>query len=191
MIKEAAPSPLWSEDAIWAASTVKFPVLFLDANRRVHAANAAAWTLAEKLVPGSGPESLVAMMSEQDWAESVAHGPWHRAVRPQVAAPMALEIHCGHAPHSAHSFMVVLDISERDERQRQYEELQRTVDRLASTQEQLLQSEKMASIGQLAAGVAHEINNPIGYVGSNLGTLQDYATALLALVQKYHEALFS
>lgn len=63
--------------------------------------------------------------------------------------------------------------------------------RLASTQEQLLQSEKMASIGQLAAGVAHEINNPIGYVGSNLGTLQDYASTLLGLLEKYHEALFS
>lgn len=73
----------------------------------------------------------------------------------------------------------------------EYEELQRAVKRLASAQEQLLQSEKMASIGQLAAGVAHEINNPIGYVGSNLGTLQEYATALLTLVEKYHHALFS
>ena len=188
---DAAPSPLWSDDAIWAASTVRFPVLFLDGSRRLHAANPAASALAEKLVPGSGPESLVAMMSDQDWAETVRSGHWHGAVRPPAASPLALEIHCGHAPHSDHCFMVVLDISERDERRRQYEELQRTVDRLASTQEQLLQSEKMASIGQLAAGVAHEINNPIGYVGSNLGTLQDYSTALLALVQKYHEALFS
>ena len=191
MNMDAAPSSLWSDDAIWAASTVNFPVLFLDGSRRVHAANPAALALAEKLAPGSGPESLVAMISDENWAESVRSGHWHRAVRPPAASPLTLEIHCGHAPHSDHCFMVVLDISERGERQRQYEELQRTVDRLASTQEQLLQSEKMASIGQLAAGVAHEINNPIGYVGSNLGTLQDYSTALLALVQKYHEALFS
>jgi two-component system NtrC family sensor kinase len=39
---------------------------------------------------------------------------------------------------------------------------------------QLLQSDKMTSIGQLAAGVAHEINNPIGFVSSNLKTLEDY-----------------
>ncbi|MDQ5943106.1 MAG: two-component system, NtrC family, sensor kinase, partial [Pseudomonadota bacterium] len=50
--------------------------------------------------------------------------------------------------------------SERDEQKA-------LVKRLEEAHNQLLQSEKMASIGQLAAGVAHEINNPIGYVNSN------------------------
>jgi PAS domain S-box-containing protein len=45
---------------------------------------------------------------------------------------------------------------------------------LEDAQNQLLQSEKMASLGQLAAGVAHELNNPIGFVHSNLGTLEGY-----------------
>ena len=49
---------------------------------------------------------------------------------------------------------------------------------LESTSEQLMQSEKMASIGQLAAGVAHEINNPIGYVHSNIGSLDNYVEDL-------------
>jgi signal transduction histidine kinase len=57
--------------------------------------------------------------------------------------------------------------------------------RLQELQEQLLQSEKMASIGQLAAGVAHEINNPIGYVYSNLGSLQKYLDDLFSLVEAY------
>jgi len=64
-------------------------------------------------------------------------------------------------------------------------ELEAAYARVKETQTQLLQSEKMASIGQLAAGVAHEINNPIGYVHSNLGTLQTYARGLLSLLESY------
>lgn len=60
--------------------------------------------------------------------------------------------------------------------------------KLEEAQGQLLQSEKMASIGQLAAGVAHEINNPIGFVYSNLGTLQRYFSDLLGLIQEYESA---
>ncbi|WP_394222872.1 ATP-binding protein [Alteromonas gracilis] len=45
---------------------------------------------------------------------------------------------------------------------------------LKETQVQLLQAEKMASVGQLAAGVAHEINNPVGFVSSNISTLSEY-----------------
>jgi two-component system, NtrC family, sensor kinase len=58
---------------------------------------------------------------------------------------------------------------------------------LATTQLQLLQSEKMASIGQLAAGVAHEINNPIGYIKSNLGSLADYVDKLQGVVRAYSQ----
>jgi len=50
---------------------------------------------------------------------------------------------------------------------------------LEEAHNQLLQAEKMAAIGQLAAGVAHEINNPIGFVSSNLETLQHYCRQLL------------
>jgi PAS domain S-box-containing protein len=50
---------------------------------------------------------------------------------------------------------------------------------------QLLQSEKMASIGQLAAGVAHEINNPMGFIYSNLGTLSEYIEDLTDILSSY------
>lgn len=60
-------------------------------------------------------------------------------------------------------------------------ELQSTLEQLNGAQAQLLQSEKMASVGQLAAGVAHEINNPIGFCLSNLNTLRDYAEVFAQL----------
>jgi PAS domain S-box-containing protein len=61
-----------------------------------------------------------------------------------------------------------LELAENLARQKELNNL------LETAHEQLLQSEKMAAIGQLAAGVAHELNNPIGFVHSNLGTLKVY-----------------
>ncbi|WP_298234486.1 ATP-binding protein [uncultured Azohydromonas sp.] len=79
--------------------------------------------------------------------------------------------------------------AELAERQRQADEQQALIRRLEKTQSQLVQAEKMASIGQLAAGVAHEINNPIGYVGSNLTSLQTYVQSLLAIVAAFEARL--
>ena len=64
-------------------------------------------------------------------------------------------------------------------------ELQDTVNRLEQAKRQLIQSEKMASLGQLAAGVAHEINNPVGFIRSNLEMLEEY----LQDYQQLHELI--
>jgi signal transduction histidine kinase len=99
-----------------------------------------------------------------------------------------------HADAAGESFLALfqqVDGPEDYERelQQRHAELRQAYLRLNGAQEKLLQSEKMASIGQLAAGVAHEINNPIGYVHSNLGSLQEYLRSLFTVIEAYERAL--
>ncbi len=70
----------------------------------------------------------------------------------------------------------------------QYEELKVTHQQLADAQAKLLQAEKLASIGQLSAGIAHEINNPISFVHSNAHSLSKYIVTYQELLGMYRTA---
>ncbi len=72
---------------------------------------------------------------------------------------------------------------------KEHDQQRKLIRQLEDTHQQLLQSEKLAAIGQLAAGVAHEINNPIGFVSSNLRTLSDYVAKLMQLIDLYQARL--
>ena len=65
-------------------------------------------------------------------------------------------------------------------------ELSKALKDLQQAQTQLVQTEKMSSLGQLVAGVAHEINNPVNFIAGNLGHAIDYANTLLQLINLYH-----
>ena len=67
------------------------------------------------------------------------------------------------------------------------EELRAAYRDLQTTQAQLIQREKMASVGRLVAGVAHELNNPIGFISSNVATLDDFVSRLRAMLDAYQE----
>ncbi|UEP52420.1 histidine kinase [Burkholderia ambifaria] len=69
------------------------------------------------------------------------------------------------------------------------DEQRRLLRALEETHVQLLQSEKLASIGQLAAGVAHEINNPVGFISANLNTLKTWVRSLLDVIAAHEAAL--
>jgi len=85
--------------------------------------------------------------------------------------------------------MMLGELTERNRSLRnEKSEQEKLIKELEMAQRQLLQSEKMASIGQLAAGVAHEINNPIGFVRSNMGSLERYFEQLLRLLEYIERA---
>jgi len=101
----------------------------------------------------------------------------------------------GELSESFNSMMNALRIAEED-KQKHIQEMQvwnqdlekrveQKVVELKSAQGQLLQSEKLASIGQLAAGVAHEINNPVGYISSNVSTMKKYIEDLFRVLDAY------
>ncbi|MDL5051714.1 response regulator [Oscillatoria amoena NRMC-F 0135] len=71
--------------------------------------------------------------------------------------------------------------------QHQNQELQTTLGELRKTQAQLLQKQKMLSLGQLASGMAHEINNSVGFISSNLNPAKQYVQDLLSLIELYQQ----
>ena len=69
------------------------------------------------------------------------------------------------------------------------EALHATVEDLKAAQEQLIQAEKMASLGQLTAGIAHEINNPINFVSANIQPLKDDMADILKMIGRYEKVI--
>ncbi|HBE21160.1 MAG TPA: hybrid sensor histidine kinase/response regulator [Cyanobacteria bacterium UBA11149] len=65
--------------------------------------------------------------------------------------------------------------------------LQQTINELQKTQTQLIQSEKMSALGELVSGVAHEINNPVNFIGGNIIHASEYTKNLLKLIKLYQE----
>ncbi|MEO1378250.1 MAG: ATP-binding protein, partial [Cyanobacteria bacterium J06635_10] len=87
----------------------------------------------------------------------------------------------------------LLDVSEQstitqsDRLETAIENLQKTLHRLKKTQSQLIQNEKMSSLGQMVAGIAHEINNPVNFIDANLIYVEEYSETLLKLIELYQQ----
>lgn len=71
--------------------------------------------------------------------------------------------------------------------QEKAQQLEETLRELQATQTQLIQTEKMSSLGQLVAGVAHEINNPVNFIHGNINYISEYMQGLLRLVELYQK----
>lgn len=100
--------------------------------------------------------------------------------------PMAVTCKA-HYNHEGRLIGSVLTGRPLDELRRAYHKLKETHEELIATQHQLIQSEKMASLGRLIAGVAHELNNPISFVFGNMYALQGYEKRFRRYLDKVHE----
>ncbi len=89
------------------------------------------------------------------------------------------------AIHQAELYQGSLNAAAAD--QAKAEQLAKTLAQLQNTQAQLIQTEKMSSLGQLVAGVAHEINNPVNFIYGNLSHANEYTKDLLCLVELYRQ----
>jgi two-component system NtrC family sensor kinase len=145
-----------------------------------------------ELFPGVELQELRALvdhvLSEKD-AERNAEYPALSVCLPGSEQPMSLDSRLCFAfqcqKESAHIGLVFSDPAPVARPVARHSDL---VEQLELANRQLLQSEKLAAIGQLAAGVAHEINNPIGYVSSNLKTLADYVRDMLQVLDSVDTA---
>ncbi|BAL26470.1 nitrogen regulation protein NR(II) [Azoarcus sp. KH32C] len=182
-------------------------VLGLDQDGRINYANAAAGRMLGRQVEDMLGQTVDVVVGRgaDSTAEAAGTVPW----RPPFTSEQARRRSEFHRPGGAAfaveysvariiedeacegAVLVFSDVSDRDRAERALQEslveLRETNQRLSDTRDQLLQSEKMAAIGQLAAGVAHEINTPIGYVKANVGTLLRYFNDLMTLVQTYEQ----
>jgi two-component system NtrC family sensor kinase len=173
-------------------------ILVVDGDGSVGYANDAACRLAGAL-PREGNSAVASLVDRTAIAIAASSGAWRSEITIRTLdgaeIPVVQDVRKHDSPDDGGAYFTVMlhDISAEKTREEELQnrnvELQLAYSQLRGAQDQLLQSEKMASIGQLAAGVAHEINNPIGYVHSNIGTLKDYTRNLFSLISAYENTL--
>jgi len=167
------------------------PVLLFDADGAFRFFNCAFEALTQRAdgSPGARDCAALRLIDDTMLAHAQANGAWHGDV---TYGRHVLELHL--APIDGSSAPALFGATFRDvgalrardeELRRRNAELEAVQAQMRASQEQLIHTEKLASIGQLAAGIAHEINNPMGYVQSNLETLVTYTQHLLALIEGY------
>jgi len=99
-----------------------------------------------------------------------------------------INVICSQAAVSLENARLYLNLEQSETREREKSErLASSLQQLKEAQLQLVQSEKMATIGQLVAGIAHEINNPVGFISGNLDYAYEYIQDLMELVELYQQ----
>ncbi len=136
------------------------------------------------------PEPYTHANATKKIRQAVEQGPqtfeWKTCNKNGIVLSLEIHLRCARVAGVERVLATVRDISERkqhlEEEKAHAERLQALYNQLKGNQLQLVQAEKMAGLGQMAAGMAHEINNPIGFVTSNLKTMRNYSEIFQTLI---------
>ncbi|WP_315811240.1 MULTISPECIES: sensor histidine kinase [unclassified Bradyrhizobium] len=148
-------------------------------------ADIAGRDIAEMIDPDHRPK-LVSLLKPRSSAE-VVDGELRFAAAAGVSSDLFAINSSPRHDHRGRFIGVVLTGRPIGELRRAYEALHKAHQELQRAQRQLVEQEKMASLGRLVAGVAHELNNPISFVYGNIHTLMRYRTSLVGYLDAIHE----
>lgn len=180
---------------ITALDTVPDTVLVLDQNGAIAQANPAASDLLGMDTKALMGRYLHDFLSQLD----LSPANWLSRSEQNIGSRIIETTISPRSNRQSQEYIVFLrDISDRKQAEsalrhsentlrKQATELEQALQDLQHTQAQLIQTEKMSSLGQLVAGVAHEINNPVNFIYGNLNHLDNYTQDLLALIQLYQD----
>ncbi|MGJ4909983.1 sensor histidine kinase [Bradyrhizobium sp. SZCCHNS3002] len=148
-------------------------------------ADIAGRNIAEMIDPDHRPK-LAALLTPRSSAD-VVDGELRFAAAAGVSSDLFAINSSPRHDHRGRFIGVVLTGRPIGELRRAYEALHKAHQELQRAQRQLVEQEKMASLGRLVAGVAHELNNPISFVYGNIHTLMRYRTSLVGYLDAIHE----
>lgn len=166
---------------------------------------------ADRLGEGQLAQLIVSRIDDAELCEDAAHRAFLNRlnIKSEILVPFCVDerrigVIIGQHVHQPHAWdeeeiemletvsdQLAIAISQADlyaQSCRQSQEVARALEQLRKTQTQIIQAEKMSSLGQMVAGVAHEINNPVNFIHGNIEPAQDYIQDLLGIIHLYCEA---